>query len=137
MTDGQQLKHYIENQRHSKTKVASDLKMTRQNLYNLFESVNLTDETKKRFEDYFKKKIFVASNGAAHTPKELRTAEDEPDLRIAIRELSETTNRHSIIDDRNSRNIERLITLLEVKLGVHKVSENLREKQRRTNSEKQ
>lgn len=43
---------------------------------------------------------------------ELITVSKEP-LEKAIMQLTEATNRHSIIDERNSRNIERLITLLE------------------------
>lgn len=62
MTEGEQLKSYIDNQRLSKTKVAKALDMTRQNLYNLFESVNLTPETKAKFETYFGKKIFISDN---------------------------------------------------------------------------
>lgn len=41
---------------------------------------------------------------------------DEPDLRIAIRELSEANNRHSVVDDRNSRIIEELIGMLKLKM---------------------
>lgn len=40
------------------------------------------------------------------------------DLQIAVRELSEATNRHSITDDRNSKNIERLLVILEKAYGI-------------------
>jgi hypothetical protein len=48
-------------------------------------------------------------------PHETATGESETDqdLRVAIRELSESTNRHSITDERNSRNIERLLNILD------------------------
>ena len=56
--EGKILQAFIEDQRVSKQKIADDLGMSRRNLYQLFESKTLTEETKKKFEDYFKEKIF-------------------------------------------------------------------------------
>jgi predicted nucleotidyltransferase component of viral defense system len=58
MNEGLQLKTYIENQRVSKKIIAEELGMTRQNLYQLFKSGELTPETKKKFINYFKENIF-------------------------------------------------------------------------------
>lgn len=59
LTDGEILKLFIENQRVAKKTIAEDLEMTRQNLYGLFESVTLTQETKDKFESYFNAQIFT------------------------------------------------------------------------------
>src|SRR5687768_6598076 len=59
MKDGEVLLNYIDNQRESKTAIASALGMSRRNLYGLFESQTLTPETKKKFEEYFKTRIFT------------------------------------------------------------------------------
>jgi transcriptional regulator with XRE-family HTH domain len=56
-------------------------------------------------------KVEKANNEASSTTKN----NDDPDLKIAVRELSESINRHSITDERNSRTLERLVTLLEIK----------------------
>jgi hypothetical protein len=54
-----------------------------------------------------------------NNPPKLEISEEEENhLKVAIRELSESTNRHSVIDERNSRSIERLITLLYKKFGI-------------------
>lgn len=59
MFEGEQLRQFIDNQHKSKISIAKDLKMSKQNLFGLFKSQVLEPETKKRFEDYFKKKIFI------------------------------------------------------------------------------
>lgn len=110
MQDGQILKHFIEGEPISKTRIAKDLGMTRQNLYNLYESVNLTDETKEKFEKYFKKKIFTElrlENGEIP----IAPAKGKEPLETALENLSAS----KLID---SKNIERLISLLELKFGV-------------------
>jgi phage repressor protein C with HTH and peptisase S24 domain len=65
MTDGEILKYFIENQKISKKKIAEDLGMSRQNLYGLFASSTLEDETKEKFEKYFKQDIFSGKYRAA------------------------------------------------------------------------
>lgn len=77
MTDGQTLKAFIEGQPINRTRIAKDLKMTRQNLYNLYESVKLTDDTKQKFEGYFGKKIF--DKATSETKKQAEIALPEPD----------------------------------------------------------
>lgn len=56
--EGKILRAYIENQRISKKKIAEDLQMSRRNLYQYFDSKALTEETKRKFEEYFGEKIF-------------------------------------------------------------------------------
>lgn len=58
-TEGQLLKNYIESKRLSKSQIASDLSMSRQNLYNLFETVKLEVDTKAKFVNYFREDIFL------------------------------------------------------------------------------
>lgn len=67
MGEGEQLRQFIENQPKSKISIARDLKMSKQNLFGLFKSQVLEVETKKKFEDYFNKKIFTT---APNNPKE-------------------------------------------------------------------
>lgn len=54
--EGLILKAYIENQRRPKTQIAKELKMSKQNLYQLFDSKKLEDETIKNIESVFKVK---------------------------------------------------------------------------------
>lgn len=42
------------------------------------------------------------------------------DLSYTLKKLADATDRHSIIDERNSRTMERLVYLLEIKMGVAK-----------------
>lgn len=42
------------------------------------------------------------------------------DLQVAVRELSEATNRHSKIDEVNARNMDRLLNILEKIYGIEK-----------------
>jgi AraC-like DNA-binding protein len=62
--EGKLLLQFIDDQRISKKQIAEDLGMSRRNLYQLFESKTLEPETKKKFEDYFKKEIFKEQNQA-------------------------------------------------------------------------
>lgn len=55
-------------------------------------------------------------NGESPAKQPLQPDEDE--LRKSILNLTEATNRHTIIDDRNSRTMERLVTLLAIKMGL-------------------
>ena len=57
-SEGEQLKNYIDNQPKSKISIARALGMSKQNLFDLFKSQVLRQETKSRFEDYFGEKIF-------------------------------------------------------------------------------
>jgi hypothetical protein len=63
LRDGDILRTFINNQRTPKSKIAEDLGMSRRNLYQLFQSYNITPENKERFERYFHKTIFP--NGSA------------------------------------------------------------------------
>lgn len=72
MTDGQELKLFIDNQPVSKAKIAVALKMSRQNLFQMFKTVSLEPETKKKFEEYFQtsiftKKVYAVKNGNIDT----------------------------------------------------------------------
>jgi hypothetical protein len=62
MTEGAQLKQFIDNQAKSKISIASDLGMSKQNLYGLFKSKLLSQENKDKFEAYFGKSIFTSTN---------------------------------------------------------------------------
>lgn len=55
MTEGQQLKHFIDNQPISKIKIAAALGMSKQNLFGLFKSKYLEQETKAKFENFLRK----------------------------------------------------------------------------------
>jgi hypothetical protein len=65
MTEGDQLKHFIDNQAIRKIKIASDLGMSKQNLYGLFKSKELSADTKRRFENYFGKAIFTKKSSTS------------------------------------------------------------------------
>lgn len=54
--EGLILKAYVDNQRRPKTQIAKDLGMSKQNLYQLFESEKFAPETIKNIETVFKAK---------------------------------------------------------------------------------
>jgi hypothetical protein len=62
-TDGETLKLFIDNQPKAKIKIANELGISKQALFGYFKSRELSPDTKKKFEDYFKKSIF------GHLPK--------------------------------------------------------------------
>ena len=62
-TDGETLKLFIDNQPKAKIKIANELGISKQALFGYFKSKELEPDTKKKFEDYFKKSIF------GHLPK--------------------------------------------------------------------
>lgn len=57
--EGLILRRYIENQRKPKTQIAKELGMSKQNLYQLFDSKKLEDGTIKNIESVFKTKWTV------------------------------------------------------------------------------
>lgn len=59
MKDGIVLKEYLEKQAVSKALLAKELRMSRQNLYQILESEEMEDDTKKKFETYFNESIFT------------------------------------------------------------------------------
>lgn len=59
MREGELLKDFIDKKRQSKTSLATALGITRTTLYQYFDSEELEAETKKKFEDYYKEKIFT------------------------------------------------------------------------------
>lgn len=105
--DGFILKEFIERQKDkSKKAIAQDLGMSRNNLYQLFESQELEEETKLKFENYFKTKIFgVDVTGAGCSVKvdrKSKTQNMEPlisiyeknldDLRKSIEDIRQTVD---------------------------------------------
>lgn len=50
------------------------------------------------------------------TPPKNQLGEEE--VRYSLKQLSEATNRHSIIDELNAKNIDRLLTILEKAYGI-------------------
>lgn len=68
MTDGQQLKRFIDNQSRSKISIAKALGISRQALFQYFQSKTLNEETKKRFEKYFDKTIFTDNINEVNEP---------------------------------------------------------------------
>jgi len=110
MLQGQVLKNFIDNQGKSKISIAKDLGMSKQNLFTLFTSRELSEETKKKFENYFGQKIFTQS--VLSQQVNIDQARAKEPLETAIENLSIS----KVID---SKNIERLITLLELKLSSH------------------
>lgn len=61
MTDGEVLKYYIDNQSNSKIKIAKELEISKQTLYQYFRSKTLAPETKRKLEDHFGKEIFTGN----------------------------------------------------------------------------
>lgn len=112
MREGEQLRNFIDNQSKTKISIAKGLGITKQTLFQYFKSSTLDDQTKSRLEKYFGKKIFVPveENASTDNDKKGQYSNTDPEnLEKAILHLSET-------DHINARNIERLITLLELKL---------------------
>lgn len=69
MTEGEILKHFLDNQKISKVRIAAELGMSKQNLFSLFKSKELSEETKRKFEQYFKQAIFTGRvNGTVNIP---------------------------------------------------------------------
>jgi hypothetical protein len=62
LKEGLILEFFINNQKKSKKQIADDLAMSRRNLYDLFTSATLKDETKEKFEKYFGIEIFSGEN---------------------------------------------------------------------------
>lgn len=62
MNDGFLLEYFVNNQKKPKKQIASDLGMSRNNLYALFSSKILKPETKVKFETYFNTEIFSGDN---------------------------------------------------------------------------
>src|SRR5690242_11611251 len=58
MYEGKVFKDFIEEKKISKKKIASDLKMSRTNLYQLFDSVTLSADTKNKLLEHFGVDIF-------------------------------------------------------------------------------
>lgn len=81
------------------------------------ETAKISHEDAVVVEAWLNGKLDTIPNKTKPTPPPSDNSEEEFDLMVAVRQLSEATNRHSIIDERNSRNIERLIALLELKFG--------------------
>lgn len=92
MFEGEVLKAFIENQRASKVKIANDLGMTRSNLYQIFASQKLSPETKQKFENYFKTKIFTDTTYTLPIQKNIIVAEGESEYKYV--ESLKTENNH-------------------------------------------
>lgn len=86
-------------------------------------SENDLKHKKLKEEDIKIKKVEKVENKDLELPRTIK----EHDLFVTIRELSESTNRHSIIDERNSRNIERLLDLVFNKLNLTEGAKSLGE----------
>jgi hypothetical protein len=114
MTEGAILKNFIENQKISKTAIASDLSMSRQNLYQLFESEVLEQETKDKFEGYFKSSIFTHADNIDTLKKKAEGPKSaESDVWIqTIYNLSVTAKDHAETDLIHARIIEYLLTIV-------------------------
>jgi hypothetical protein len=115
MKDGDVLKQFIDNQPKSKISVAKALGMSRQNLFGLFKSATLSQETKDKFEGYFGKAIFTERQDDVKIISEYRTQKSGPDveplfdvtmLQRSIYNLTENELRTTGI-------IERLVNILE------------------------
>lgn len=121
MTDGETLRQFIDSQHKTKKSIYTALSISKQSFFQYFQSQVLSDDVKQRFEDYFGKKIFTEESKhrvSTYSNKAKKPELSNEDLFVTIRELSESTNRHSIIDERNSRNIERLLDLVFNKLNL-------------------
>lgn len=85
MTDGEILKLFIDNQSKSKISIAKELKISKQTLFSYFKSINLENETKKKFEDYFGEVIFTGKyylQGGHRVATTIKHIEDK-DIKIA------------------------------------------------------
>lgn len=76
MNDGDVLKNFIDNQRLTKKSIYEGMEMSKQNLYQFFESKTLQPETKKKFEDFFGKKIFDLTAKESYIQKRQRIKEE-------------------------------------------------------------
>lgn len=133
MTDGETLKQFIDNQKQTKISVAQDLKISKQTLFQYFQSQQLEVSTKKKFEDYFGKKIF---SELPQVQKELQEPaivyEGKSSLEKSIENLTQNELRTTAI-------IERLVNLLEQQYqlpGPHNMDKNGTEdlRQKKTSS---
>jgi AcrR family transcriptional regulator len=114
MFEGAQLKMFIDNQTVSKVKIAKDLKMSKQNLYNFFKSKELEPETKVKFEEYFGKSIFTGihiktSNQPLPADRPTMNNERIQDLKEQIKELKEDKD---FIKKQYQERLDRIETML-------------------------
>ena len=100
MLQGQVLKNFIDNQPKSKISIAKDLGMSKQNLFTLFTSRELSEETKKKFENYFGKKIFDQStltNGQVKAVKPEPTPSLQDALVRAVYSMADSIETNKIL----------------------------------------
>lgn len=100
MREGEQLRQFIENQRHSKTKIAEKMGITRQALYEMFETVRFTEETKGKIAEALGQNIF----GDAPLPR------PQVERRQLLEESVHNLTATQMI---NAKSIDRLVSLLE------------------------
>lgn len=123
MSEGQTLKNFIDNQKLTKVKIAKDLGISKQTLFQYFKSQYLEPETKKRFEDYFGVSIFTdratmaaiiaATGGNEQMLNDPITREEAPksSLDRSIENLTQNELRTTAI-------IESLVELLKIQYKI-------------------
>lgn len=108
MTDGETLRQFIDSQKKTKISIANDLKISKQTLFQYFQSQQLEVSTKKKFEDYFGVKIFsqLPHLQESEVQEQAMHYEHKSSLERSIENLTANELRTTAI-------IERLVSLLE------------------------
>jgi hypothetical protein len=122
MTDGEVLRHFIDNQHRTKKSIYTDLGISKQSLFQYFQTHTLTDEVKKRFEDYFGKEIFTAESKAkVSTDRPAQSGGIDDESRRTLERTLENLSEDKI---RSTAIIERLVTMLEKQFSSGVLSKN-------------
>lgn len=118
---GSIFKEFVESKKLVKSRLAKDLGMSKQNLYQLFDSKEFKPETIQNIEKVLKvkwgniDKVNIDSKLIDTAPTS-NGHQSDPTPMNAIHSLAESTNKLSDSNLINARNIERLIALLEMRL---------------------
>jgi hypothetical protein len=132
MSEGEKLRTFIDNQSKTKISIAKGLGMTKQNLFGLFKSRELEPETKKKFEDYFGKKIFAEEGkGKVNVSRETNNAVQKGTTVYNHTErtlsLERTLENMSLDKIKSTAIIERLVALIELSISSTALPKNHQE----------
>jgi hypothetical protein len=108
--EGEQLRLFIDNQPQSKISIAKALGMSKQNLFGLFKSRVLEDETKSRFENHFGKAIF--SQGRSSTESSNGINKEPQNATPSQVLLEESIYNLTATQKINAMSIDRLVNIL-------------------------
>lgn len=122
-TDGFYFRHYVDAKKLNKTDLAKKLGMSKQNIYQLFRSRvfekatidNIEKVTGAKWKDIKNVNIVVKVDGEEKQTN--GAVVNEPEVPYGRAYLEESVRNLSETEKINARNIERLISLLEFKIG--------------------